>query len=323
MPISIASLNDQLNHGIPWLPCHTCDKVRESRNVGGIVVSATTASILVAILSAIVSVGTATGLEYSRRRSSREIESLRTDQQRELERFKTDQQRELEKFRNELTISREVATKAEEALRIVARYRDPLLRSAFDLQSRLYNVLRPGGFRGGRSPEYFRLSTLFVIAEFFGWLEIIRRDMQFLDLGATGVTRELNTRIAHIQDCFAATTKSTDEYYIYRAEQRAIGELMISPTSPGTSPGPRSECLGYATFVMKNENPRYSQWFERLSREIQRLPERKSPRLVKVQHALIDLLDLLDPELERFPSSRSRLQPLTGDHSGNAGQTSR
>src|ERR1700761_1186413 len=76
----------------------------------------------------------------------------------------------------------EVAEKnrAEEAGRIVARYRDPLLRSAYDLQSRIYNIYRPGGgFRGGRDPEYFRLNTLFLFAEFLAWLEIIRRDIQF------------------------------------------------------------------------------------------------------------------------------------------------
>lgn len=141
--------------------------------------SAPAASILVAIISAVVSVSVATGVELSRRRSSRqiqelqrtsskEIEELRVQSSKEIERLRAQQLLDLEGFKDELAKSRESATKAEEARRLVARYRDPLLRSAFDLQSRLYNVLQVRGFRGRRDPEYFRLNTLFVIAEFFG-----------------------------------------------------------------------------------------------------------------------------------------------------------
>lgn len=282
--------------------------------------SAPAASILVAIISAVVSVSVATGVELSRRRSSRqiqelqrtsskEIEELRVQSSKEIERLRAQQLLDLEGFKDELAKSRESATKAEEARRLVARYRDPLLRSAFDLQSRLYNVLQVRGFRGRRDPEYFRLNTLFVIAEFFGWLEIIRRDMQFLDLGATDVTRDLNAGIALVQDQFASTSSRSDEYYLYRGQQRAIGELMIGPAGSATShPGPRFECIGYASFVKKNQDPDYSRWFERFGKEVERLPGRQPERLVCVQHALIDLIDLLDPGRQWYRGSRNKLR---------------
>ena len=116
------------------------------------------------------------------------------------------------------------------------------------MQSRLFNILRPGGFRGGRDPEYFRLNSLFVIAEFFGWLEIVRRELQFLDLGAEGPTKELGDRVQRIVDGWATTSSfRPDEYYIYRVEQRAIGELMISRLESSAQTGPQHECMGYAT----------------------------------------------------------------------------
>jgi hypothetical protein len=110
---------------------------------------------------------------------------------------------------------REAEAKEGEADRVLASYRDPLLRSAYDLQSRIYNIYRTGGFRGGRDPEYFRLNTLFLIAELLGWLEIIRREVQFLDLSAVQATktypercRLCSTRWRPLQ-AFATTTCSS------------------------------------------------------------------------------------------------------------------
>jgi len=40
--------------------------------------------------------------------------------------------------------------------------------------------------------EYTIQSTLFVIAQYFGWIEILRRDIQFLDLGNVKENRELS-----------------------------------------------------------------------------------------------------------------------------------
>ncbi|MBS1695040.1 MAG: hypothetical protein JST91_22750 [Actinobacteria bacterium] len=61
------------------------------------------------------------------------------------------------------------------------------------------------------------------MADFLGWLEIIRRDMQFLDLGAVDQTRELNTRIAEIQRRLSSTTDMVDPYYLYRANSAPSG----------------------------------------------------------------------------------------------------
>jgi hypothetical protein len=245
------------------------------------------AAVVVAVVSAILSLTSAIGVELLRRHSVRQLEVLRIDYQRDLERFKDD-----------LARTREADSKVEESQRLVALYRDPLLRSAYDLQSRIYNIAR--GYSGHRDPEYFRLSTLFVISEFFGWLEIIRKEMQFLDLRPAVMTVELNRKLHRVQDLFATTHTWRDDYYIYRGYQRTIGDLMITQIDPSARLGSRCECIGYAAFVARQSDPQFARWFDRLGRAIEELPGQVPERLICVQHALVDILDFLDPDRERF-----------------------
>jgi hypothetical protein len=276
--------------------------------------SSNTLAIVIACISGAVSLVTAFVVERLRQRSN----SAKLAQDKELANLKLAQDKELEKFRSESAIALEQArdqraraladeTKAEEAERVIAKYRDPLLRSAYDLQSRIYNVYRPGGFKGSRDPEYFRLNTTFLFAEFLAWLEIIRREIQFLDLGAVQATKNLSRMLQEVQDQVAATSELRDDFYLYRGHQRAIGELMMVRTDGQTAAGPRYESMGYAAFVAAQEDPAFANWFTRLGDAIDQLRENRPERLVWVQHALIDLIDLLDPGHDRFEQNRYRL----------------
>ena len=243
-----------------------------------------------------------TELETLRLDQAHELETYRSQQAKELESQRLAQDKELEDFREVIAQRRSAAEKAIEADELVAKYRNPLLRSAFDFQSRIYNVYRPGGFRGRAEPEYFRLNTLFLFADFLGWLEIVRRELQFLDLGAVDATRKLARTIDHVQDRLASTSTLRDDLYIYRGHQRAIGEVMLSAIERNGGSGPRHECMGYAAFVEAQQRPEFSRWFERLGKAVMRLPDasQKPKRLIEVQHALIDLIDFLDPDALRF-----------------------
>ena len=269
-----------------------------------------TVALVVAGISAAVSLTVGIGVELLRRRGDRKIQSLKTTQDEKLEKLRGAQALALEEAKAELARVREVATKAEEAARVIAKYRDPLLRSAYDLQSRIYNVYRPRRFRGGRDPEYFRLNTLFLLAEFLAWLEIIRREVQFLDLGAVQATKDLSSKLQRVQDQMSTTSRLRDNTYIYRGHQRAIGELMLVPVEGQTTAGPRYECMGYAAFVAAHEDPAFARWFTRLGGAIDRLRDDESnrpERLMRVQQCLIDLIDLLDPDRARFAKNRDRL----------------
>ncbi len=214
--------------------------------------------------------------------------------------------------------------KSRERLDYMGRYRDALLWSAFDLQSRIYNILhgfdvsrRPGrrGFMGAflvdgteQQANYVRRSTAFVFAEYLGWVEIFRRDLQFLDLGDSKSNRQTMFLIATVSETLSAAVMSETECFrIFRADQRAIGELMIDP---GSKPGER-RCLGYAAFcAMLASGGAPAEWVQELISHVELAalePDKAQDRLTRLQHQLIDLIDLLDPEGQRFPSTqRSR-----------------
>ena len=197
----------------------------------------------------------------------------------------------------------------QQAEAVLTKYREPLIYAAFELQSRLYNVVRKhfleAFYASGNESEreYALENTLYVIAQYFGWTEILRRDIQFLDLGATEATR----RLTQLQEEVSAAFQSSAPRYgktlrVFRGEQRAIGECMI------VSQGDRSSCKGYASFVTERDAD-FRRWFVKLSADIgtmARGPIEMHVRAVAVQHALIDLIDFLDPECMRFSADQRR-----------------
>jgi hypothetical protein len=127
--------------------------------------------LLVAIISGAVALSAGALAVWGQFRSARlaaEMEELRLAEQRRIESEKT-----------------------------LSRYREPLARAAYDLQSRLYNILEQGliaaYFDNGdeRERSYVVDNTAFLIAQYLAWTEIIRRDIQYIDLGQDEETRKL------------------------------------------------------------------------------------------------------------------------------------
>lgn len=256
---------------------------------GRVTMAPATVAIVVAVLSAALALTSAVTVEMIRRRANERIaESRKRDE-----------------------IEREARTRGAQLAELVRSYEQPLLNSAYDLQSRLFNLHR--GFRGRRDEgDYFRSNTLYVIAEYFGWLEIVRREMQFLDLGKDGDSARLKAALDRVQDTFAETSRRyTDHLYIYRGQQRAIGELMIVELDDPVRPGRRSICMGYATFAERHTAPPLAPWLSRIDARIADLTGPDLVRLVEVQHALIDLIDLVDPARVRFPANRDKIATLS------------
>ncbi|WP_044291131.1 hypothetical protein [Rivularia sp. PCC 7116] len=142
--------------------------------------------------------------------------------------------------------------------------------------------------------DYAIHSTLYVIAEYLGWVEILRREIQFLDLGDIEMNRRLENLIYKISQAFFSDTIEMT-FCLFRGEQRAIGEIMLSPTT--SSKTQNYECIGFATFVQRLKEPEFSQWFEKILQDIEKIAnsenrldtERYQQRLIKLQHTLIDL----------------------------------
>ncbi len=106
---------------------------------------------------------------------------------------------------HELERQKERETQRERAERVLQQYRDPLLDAAHTLQARLFNIMAQGYLRfylNHPDPDerrYARDYTLFAIAEYLCWVETLRRELRFHDLGDEQQSRELLQRLTNIQ----------------------------------------------------------------------------------------------------------------------------
>jgi len=190
---------------------------------------------------------------------------------------------EAEQQRRAALFDRQMA--AEEVL---TRYRQPLAAAAYELQRRLYNILELGFVEtfGGEHPrsEEAARTTLFRIAQYFGWSEILHRDIQFLDFGDDGASRTVERVQRQISEQFLDSAAGP-ALMLWRDEQRAIGELMIVEEHG------KVLCMGYARFSACCETT-FAPWLDRLWAEIGDPVARA--RMRAVQHSLCELVRLLD-----------------------------
>src|SRR5450755_2537022 len=226
--------------------------------------------------------------------------------------------RSVAKLNSRLEEQRRVRSKQEQAAELRARYRDPLLSAVFDLQSRLFNIVEKTFLvRYSRAPDdasrtYAVASTMYVLAEYLGWVEVIRREIQFLDFGDELANRRWVGALEQVRDILAKDDLDP-ALRVFRAEQRAIGELM-DVVVPDPESARRHECLGYASFVTRLGEPECSRWFEKLRADLELLaqePESHLERPVLLQNALVDVLDMLDTDCNRFAAARRGRLTLT------------
>ena len=207
---------------------------------------------------------------------------------------------------HELERQRRIETEVEAAERILEQYRDPLLDAAQNLQSRLYNIVDQDYFGrylhcGDPAEEsYAREYTLFAIAEYLCWAEIVRRELRFLDLGDVPRNRQLLAHLSQIQ-LTIQTDRVDSPFKVFRGRQRAIAELTMVPT--GASEGPRTECMGYAAFSRRlRSDEEFRSWFAPLYQDVDLVAQSDragNVRLVRLQRDLIDMIDFLDPTAVR------------------------
>jgi len=91
------------------------------------------------------------------------------------------------------------------------------------------------------------LSTVYRLCAFLGWLELYRQDVTFLDTGRNSENQRLENALELLRDTLANGRLNKDfvngrDGLIFREEQRAIGEAMI------TTIGNSRFVLGYGTF---------------------------------------------------------------------------
>lgn len=215
------------------------------------------------------------------------LESVRSDLGERLERVKHDL--EVETHRREAMFDREL-----QAEDVLTRYRQPLAAAAFDLQSRLYNLLtldflnKWSDVQSVADDAYN--TTLFRLCQYFGWSEILRRDIQFLSFPEDDATRCVAGLQFRIEQCFL-TDAYGRELMIWRDQQRALGESMILVEDGN------SRCMGYGTFCDRRDLL-LETWRERLRAELHR--PAAAERLRDAQHYLCELVEALDGRRVRY-----------------------
>jgi hypothetical protein len=191
---------------------------------------------------------------------------------------------------------------------VADRYKEPLAIAAWELQSRLWNIAL-GSFsskylHAGNTKDqqgYAVRSTLWLLGQYFCWVEILHREVQFLRLKSDSETVSVQRQLNAIRTTFASDNYD-DSLRVFRAWQRAIGEKMIT-IGQDAAGEQRTGCLGYATFCESLDKPHFNCWFQPLAENIEALASNKvrSKRLVRLQHQLLDLLRQIDEPPVRFP----------------------
>ena len=72
----------------------------------------------------------------------------------------------------------------------------------------------------------------------------------------------VSERIDDITSVFLVAS-SDEAFRVFRGEQRAIGEIMLTTTTSGAR-----ECLGFAAFVARRADSEFSRWFAKLEQDV-------------------------------------------------------
>lgn len=209
----------------------------------------------------------------------------------------------------QLKIENNKAEVAAQRQREVSKFSEPLARSAYDLQSRIYNIIKRDFMvvyltKGKeRQRTYAVNNTVYVLAQYFCYVELARTELKFIDLGENKKTLDFQTLQDNISKIWL------EDHYppplmIFAGEQRAVGEALIVEHN-GVK-----DCMGYGEFL-KIFTPGSNSLIDALREDIETMKDGTGEvhvRLVEAQHALIDLLKLLDPNHIRFPEEyRSKI----------------
>jgi hypothetical protein len=205
----------------------------------------------------------------------------------------------------------------EAADQLVMKFREPLLDAGFNLETRIYNILELDFFRrfltaenSDQEREYALCHTLYVFAQYFCWVEILRRDSQFIDPRNDQRNRQCSQALENVRGTFTDSITIDDPTFrIFRGEQRAIGEVMFVPVNDPPPGVPRWDCLGYAAFVQALEDPAIARWFRSLRSDIDQVSQDLSGhdlRLRLIHAELMNLIDVIDPDARRVPARLRR-----------------
>lgn len=195
-----------------------------------------------------------------------------------------------------LAEEREERLEAQSALKAAERVYEPLAQAAAELQSRIFNIVETGWVplmkRYESHGDYAIVSTAFLFAHYFGWVEA-RRQAVLSSSGEGG--RDLS--VQKLIDGVLKTLRRSEDsegFLFFTTEQRAIGELMLEWETVSKLRQPK--VIGYAAFVARyRDDDDFREWFGPIHAGMSLVSKGDVRRLVDIQRALVALIDALDP----------------------------
>jgi hypothetical protein len=205
-------------------------------------------------------------------------------------------------------------------LSVFRKYRDPIILAIRELLGRVNDILahyptnylrssvldeRPRYLQANRANDpYFKryrlISTAYRLCALLGWLELYRQEVTFLDTGQQSVNKRLEEELEQIRSALAdgqlnkaPDWKDWSDRLIFREEQRAIGEGMITGIDPRV-------VMGYSAFraLFEQAGADEELWWIRVAYsfllDLEDTKDYRRPRLEKMQKHLVAIKALLD-----------------------------
>jgi hypothetical protein len=216
-----------------------------------------------------------------------------------------------QRISHQLESEREARLEEQSAIKAAERVYEPLAQSAAELQSRIFNIVESGWLgvqkRYESHGDYAATSTAYLFAQYFGWIEA-RRQAVLTSSGEGG--RDLSVqRVIDGVLSVLRRSEGSEGFLFFTTEQRAIGELMLT-WEVHTETGVRiPHVLGYAAFTERfATDEAFSPWFAPVTTGLDFVAKGDNTRLIAIQHALVRLIDELDPK--RKYTAGYDLQPI-------------
>jgi hypothetical protein len=216
-----------------------------------------------------------------------------------------------QRLSHQLEAEREARLEEQSALKAAQRVYEPLAQAAAELQSRIFNIVETGWLgvqeRYASHGDYAATSTAYLFGQYFGWIEA-RRQAVLTSSGEGGrdipVQRLIDGVLAVLR-----RSEGSEGFLFFTTEQRAIGELMLT-WEVHTETGVRiPHVMGYAAFSERlARDAEFAQWFGPVQTGLDLVASGDNSRLIAIQHALVALIDELDPK--RRYTAGFDLQPI-------------
>ena len=196
---------------------------------------------------------------------------------------------EKQKIAFQSQINQHMKVEAERELKI-EKYRKPFLATCVDLYNVLYRLDR-GSLTVIKSPT----ELFYLFCQYFCWKEIIRQEIQVLDLSDIKDNLKLTTYISLMETAFNTSSVEDEHFNFTQLEQRAIGESLMILSSNGSK-----QCIGYSEFLHRyHNNQEFKEWLKNLV-EFKLEDYHSSLRLKYILYVLGNLIRIIDPDGRRI-----------------------